>query len=313
MADRFTGYFSSLYQKYSSKRNWIIAGVLFFVLIDFLLIRWIFSLSDDEPEPEIVKIISPENREILKTMRPELGYEMVVDEYAYENLNMIGYVDKIGVRAKTTRQRLYGMILRSLRFQNISRRVEKKYGLPKNLILAMVMQESGGADLLPNSGDDGGFGLCHMQGYTASQFGLKTYDNCNKLVCKKHGKMLRRLITENNYDRRVLIQLDDRLHPILNLDAAGRMLAYAAMGKQYKKTRLKTAIYVYAGKYNYAKYYKNVMHYRKILNDTSIIASVRKEFNRINPNLKINGQKAGFNEYIQTHQNINRNYGLDNY
>ncbi len=248
--------------------------------------------------------------EIVKSQVPKkTHFRRVVDDPKIENLTMIGEVYRTGVHG----DRLRGTILRAMRFQNITKKVEFKYGLPDNMVLAMVMQESMGVDLLPNSSDDGGLGLCHMQPSTASEFHLKTLDKCKDLRNFKHGKKLRKLIQKYKFDKSKLIKYDDRFHPILNLDAAGRMLWYYKMGPQSRNTPVKTAIYRYAGYRNYKEYYKMVEYYRGLLNDPKVIDDVRKEFNRLNPKLKINGEKGDFDLYIKTHQEQHRNYGLDEY
>jgi len=247
--------------------------------------------------------------EVLKTSRPNLAYDSVVPECVYANLDMPGTVKRSGVYG----ERKYGMLVRTLRFQNITRKVEKKYGLPENLLLAMMMQESGGADLLPNSGDDGGLGLIHMQPKLAKEFGLKTYQDCDKLVSREHGEALRALITQYKFDKKQLIAFDDRFHPILNIDAAGRMLAYYAAGKQFQDTPLKTAIYRYAGSKNYQKYYENILLFLGQLSDKELLADLENYFNETNPTLTINGKKADFDAYIKSHQKQNINYGLKKY
>jgi hypothetical protein len=248
-------------------------------------------------------------RDKLLIKELNLDYKEIVKEPMFNNLNMLGEVKKGGVYG----QRLYGMILRSLRFKNITDAVEKKYKLPENLMLAMIMHESGGVDLLPNSSDDGGIGLIHMQPKLAKQFGLKTYKNCEQLVCRKHGKELRKLIIKNNYDRKKLIEYDDRFNPILNIDAAARMLVYYRSGKQVKNTPLKTAIYGYAGRYNYSKYYDNIVLYMEKLQDKSLIEDIEEDFNEQNQLLTINGKKADFKDYLEAHQKQNVNYGLRDY
>lgn len=252
---------------------------------------------------------SEKKRDKLLNNNLQLGYKEKVREPSFENLDMLGEVKKGGVYG----QRLYGMILRSLRFKNITDAVEKKYKLPRNLLLAMIMHESGGVDLLPNSSDDGGIGLIHMQPKLATQFGLKTYKNCEKLVCKKHGKELRKLIIKNKYDRKKLVEHDDRFHPILNIDAAARMLLYYRSGKQVKSTPLKTAIYGYAGRYNYSKYYDNIVLYMDKLQDEGLIKDVEESFNELNESLTINDKRADFNDYLEAHQKQNLNYGLKDY
>ncbi len=255
-----------------------------------------------------------EDVESYKTEVPlNLEYKEVVPEPVFKNLNMIGYVKPIGVRGDNSEQRTLGMILRTLRFQNITTKIERKYGLPDKLLLAMVMQESGGADLLPNSSDDGGLGLCHMQPNMSRMFGLKTYQNCNQLRSRTHGLALRRLIQKNSFDRKKLIEYDDRFHPIKNLDAAARMLAYFMEGKQFKETKLQTAIYCYAGRKNYDAYFQNITLFMELLNDSEVIDRVKDEFTALNPDMTINGHSGTFEDYIKVHQLQNRNYGLDNY
>ncbi len=242
-------------------------------------------------------------------MKPTgMEFKQIIPDLKVENINMIGYVNRNGVQGG-----IHAKLLRTLRYKNITSKVEKKFGLTDNILLAMIMQETGGADLLPNSSDDGGLGLCHMQPVMAKQFGLKTYKNCNKMICRKHGRELRALIKKHHYKRKNLIQFDDRFHPILNIDAAGRMLAYYRAGRQYKKTPLATAIYGYAGSKNFPKYYKNVKFFLKILSNRKIINQTKQRFNTINPHLTINGAKAGFDDYIEAHQKQLINYGIENY
>ncbi len=249
------------------------------------------------------------NRDKLLTKNFTTYYKSKIPEPVFKNLNMLGKVKKQGVYG----QRLYGMILRSLRFKNITDKVEKKYKLPENLLLAMIMHESGGVDLLPNSSDDGGIGLIHMQPSLAKRFGLSTYENCDKLVCKLHGSEMRKLIKQIGSDRKKLILIDDRFHPILNIDAAARMLVYYRSGDQIKDTPLKTAIYGYAGKYNYQKYYDNIEIYMLKLNDKQFLDEIKADFNRQNVNMTLNGKPGNFDSYLAAHQEQNLNYGLDDY
>ena len=261
------------------------------------------------------------SREGLKiNHHKDLTYTEIIPEPEFKNLNMVGQVNEWGVQG-TRDERLYGKILRTLRFQNISRKVEEKYNLPENFILAMVIQETGGVDILPNALNDGGLGLCHMQPSVAQQFGLKVYKNNNKLVDKKHGAELDALIDQHKSDRKKLIAFDDRFHPILNLDAAGRILAYYRTVPMKGKTKLQAAIYGYAGKVNYRKYYNNVIYFQRMLNDEKVLEEVKKEFNGNNPDLQIKYQvdgiykwrKGDFDSYIKAHQDQNINYGLDKY
>lgn len=267
----------------------------------FIIIVFFNCKSHDFPEVK--------NRDYLLEKKHYLVYDNIIAEPDFKNLNMPGKVKKDGIYG----QRLYGMALRSLRFKNITNKVEKKYNLPDNLLLAMIIHESGGVDLLPNSSDDGGIGLIHMQASLAKKFGLTTFKNCDKLVCKSHGTELRQIIKDSGSDRKKLISIDDRFHPILNIDAAARMLVYYRSGEQLKETPLKTAIFGYAGKYNYQKYYNNIEYYLAKLNDKQFLEEIETNFNKQNEKLTINGKSGNFDLYIAVHQEQNINYGLNKY
>lgn len=248
-----------------------------------------------------------------KVPKLDFLYKDTVKNYKINNLNMIGKVAIYGVDLED------GKILRTLRFKNIGEAVEEKYNLPKNLILAMIMEETTGVDLLPNARNDGGFGLCHMQGSVAKSFGLKTFENCNELVCNKgHAKKLRKIIESRKMNRKELVELDHRLHPILNLDAAGRMIASYMSGPKLKGRLsdldpFQMAIARYAGAYNYKNYIKDIIHNIKVLNNKDKINKVRDTFNKINMNLEIDNKKADFDIYIEKMNDVNFNYGLESY
>ena len=238
----------------------------------------------------------------------DLGYTKVYADPKMKHLHMIGNVGRYGVDGDM------GKILRILRFKNIADAVESRYSwIPKGTILAMMAQESGGADLLPNGNNDGGIGSIHMQGSVASQFGLDTYKGCDELVCHKHGRELRALIERTKSDKKKLVVADDRFNPVLNLDAVGRMLSYHACGNQIKDTKFHTAICRYAGKYNYQKYLRGVEKYRKLLADKKYLQRMELTFNKLNPKFTIDGKKADFKMYIEVCQKQNENYGLSDY
>jgi hypothetical protein len=235
----------------------------------------------------------------LKKKPIHLGFNQKFSDPKFENLNMIGDVADWGVPGDA------GKISRALRFRNITAATEKKYGIPSGCLLAMICQESSGADLLPNSSDDGGFGLIHMQPCTAREFGLKTYGGCDELICRAHAKKLEKIIEENNYDRKKVIKFDDRLHPILNIDAAGRMMAY-----YMKKGGFNGAMKAYSGRSGYAS---QIRHFMKLINSSTYIKALAKRFNADNPKLKCNDKKINFDGYIAISRKQNFNYGLSQY
>ncbi len=244
----------------------------------------------------------------LKVKPVSLGFTQIYKDPDFQNLTMIGDTKTFGVAGDE------GKILRVLRFKNITDVTEKRYGLPSGCILAMIAQESSGVDLLPNGLGDGGFGLCHMQPKLAKEFGLKTYGGCTEMVCKSHAKKLKEIIEDSAYDRKKVIKFDDRLHPILNIDCVGRMLAHYKKGKRIGKlTAFQTALRRYAGKYNYPDYLDNVDRIMKKIKNPKYIATLGKKFNSLNPNLTCDGKKINFDGYIAISRKQSYNYGLKKY
>lgn len=262
----------------------------------------------EKPSPVITNVArkTPNLAGLIK--KPiQLSYQELLKEPVFKNLNLIGKTTKYGVVGDS------GKILRVERFENIAHAVEKRYRLPTNILLAMIAHETGGEVLLPNAHNDGGFGLCHMQPSLAVQFSLKTYQNCKSLRSTAHGIALRKEMDKAGSMKNA-VTLDDRLHPILNLDAAGRMIAYYMYGPKLKGLdSFQTAICRYAGKYNYKKYLAEVNRFMNELNDINYISGIENSFNKKNPNFLINNTPGNFKKYIEECQKQNYNYGLARY
>lgn len=187
-----------------------------------------------------------------------------------------------------------GRLERALRFKNITDAVELRYNLPPGIILAMVMQESHGADMNPNALNDGGIGLAHMQPSEAQKFGLETYYGNSRMKDRKHGRVLREQIKIKKGDVFALAKEDDdRFNRVLNLDAVGRMLAtYMSGPLLHGHGPLETAIMRYAGRYNFRRYWRHLSERMAELHNPGIIAQVASDFDSRNKNLTINGISA---------------------
>lgn len=274
-----------------------------------------------ESNSERLKISSAE----FKKIKPELSYSEVHPAIKVENFNVPGGETKWG--ASTTE----GKIACTMIYKEITDAVEDRYNLPSGVLLAMIMEESTGIDLLPNGRGDGGFGLSHMQGSTATEYGLKTFDGCNALVCNNHrgckdtdgnflnhAKQLSSLMIEKKDDRKTLVEADERLHLILNIDAAGRMLAAHMSGPKLKGKLshlgpFRTAIARYAGSVNYEDYWRDVSKNMKSLNDSNVAEDVAAYFNEKNPNLIVNGKHVDYFGYVAEMKKEFENYGLSEY
>gem|GEM_PF-3648224 len=186
-----------------------------------------------------------------------------------------------------------GRLERALRFKNISDAVEFRYNLPPGIILAMVMQESHGADMNPNALNDGGIGLAHMQPLLAQEFGLETYKGNAKLKDRKHGKALREEIKGKRHDVfKLAAEDDDRFNRVLNLDAVGRMLATHMGSAPPASPALNFAVLRYAGRHNYSRYWNQLSKRMSELHNPAYLAEVAAGFNARNKSLKINGMQA---------------------
>ena len=296
-----------------NRRNVLIFLTLVLLTFNVALVWFLGRMLVDTDVSGIREYTVLSREEYKKPLEPKPGYDTLVRSLPIDSLNLPGKECSFGVIGATKEEQIYGLIIRSLRFSNITKRVEKKYGLPNNLLLAMVMQETGGILLMPNSTDDGGIGICHMQPKTAKMFGLMTYNDCKYLKSRAHGRELRSLIAQSHSDIAELVKYDDRFHPLLNLDAVGRMMAFNMEKVEKLSSPLETAILRYAGRKNFKKYYERVKEYRSALNSPWTMFWVRHTFNKMNPNLTIGGEPADFSRYIEYHHELNRNFGLDGY
>lgn len=119
-----------------------------------------------------------------------------------------------------------GRYSRTIRWDVPIRNTEKKYGIPKGLLAGLIMQESMGNPLQLNTGDDGGAGLMMFQPGTARAYGLKTYGKSKKTGKDKiHGKAIRVLVKQNNFDYQKLSQIDHRFHIDRSIEAGGKFLS----------------------------------------------------------------------------------------
>jgi hypothetical protein len=244
----------------------------------------------------------------------QLKYIEVSPRPIYENLILPGKEGKYGMDCDDKETRILGIFVRAMRYENITSSVEDKYDLPRYTLLAMLMQECNGINYLPNGRNDGGIGLIHMQPLLAHQFGLMTHGGCKDLVSFKHGMDLRNLVNayaENKPEE--LLNFDDRFHPILNVDAAGRMIKYYSTLKIIGKDSLDSAFKRYAGKYNYGKYTANIYFFIKHLMDPEFMANIELQFNELHPDLLINGEISDYKRFIAANHEYNRNFDLDKY
>jgi len=118
-----------------------------------------------------------------------------------------------------------GRIQRTLRWERIYSAVEDKYGIPENTLAGMIMEESYGDPVQPNNSGDGGLGVTHIQGTTATAYGMNIYGSSSSARDLKHGEQIKKMLKNCNYSASCVQEFDDRAHLIKVLDTAARIVA----------------------------------------------------------------------------------------
>lgn len=254
----------------------------------------------------------------IKRQRPDINLNPnIKTPETPEGINILGNINQFGANTRESQ------ILLALRYKNITDTIEEKYNLPPGIILAMIIQESHGADLICNAGNDGGIGLSHMQPSTSTSFGLKCYEGNTRLIDRKHGHKLRKLVNQckhrqkNTKDARADIELaekDDRFNPILNIDAVGRILGCYMHDAKPRSGEgpLRYALRRYSGRPFSGKegYGHHIFENMSYLYDQEWIKKLEEKFNKHNANKTINGKILTFETYLQEHQEYNHAFGL---
>jgi len=198
-----------------------------------------------------------------------------------------------------------GRIERTYRWKPIIDAVEKKYSIPQGVLAGLVMHESYGDPLQPNSSNDGGIGLVHTQGTTAKSLGLRIYGDSNSAHDPKHGKKLKKMFEDCRYELECVAEHDDRAHPLKNLDAIAR---YMLRGYKTHGSWNKAIQWVrgpgHVGKKRGLRYLSSVRSKAKAFNTQ--VKEARKDFNKRN--------KVEWNTYQGAFHNMSkRNFGLRGY
>lgn len=207
------------------------------------------------------------------------------------------------------------------RFRPITDAVERRYNLPRGLLVAMIMQESTGLEYVPNLSHDGGAGLIHMQNSTAHEFGLRVSGNPGKTVDRENGTELLAFIKRVEEDPVSCAQKDDRLNALLNIDAAGRMIASWMSDPEVSRSAnglgpLRRAIRRYCGPNNWPKYWEErICPFMGIVNDPNYEKNIAAEFDGIHSKRTMpDGSNLTFENWKNVHHNYYRlNYNIDAY
>lgn len=200
-----------------------------------------------------------------------------------------------------------GRVMRCLRRKALTDEAEKKYGIPQNLLLAMMAQEGLWDPTLPNimrrktdektgqkkiTQSDWGLGLIHIQGANAEDYGLKVIQT---KPWEKNSRAMQDTILwkkilslyEHTQDTNKLAKYDDRWNPVLAVDVAARFLR--DMYERYGADKGKDA-WIYAlNRYSWRKrtdYATKVISYWTLLDqyeygEKSQIPDFSKEVNNV--------------------------------
>ncbi|MDD3175251.1 MAG: transglycosylase SLT domain-containing protein [Candidatus Nanoarchaeia archaeon] len=114
---------------------------------------------------------------------------------------------------------------KALRWENYVLKHSQRTGVPADILMGLMMRESGGNPAALNGVGDGGAGLFQFQPGTAKSFGLKVLDNCKSTgVDKSHGRKLKNLVKKHKYDYGKLAKIDERFDPNKITGAAANYL-----------------------------------------------------------------------------------------
>lgn len=255
------------------------------------------QIREDFSKPEVESVLEP--APVLKSnaRRPavygNLGYSNIV------NVDFSG----TGLAQKESS---IGRIQRTLRWEPIYSAVERNYGIPKGILTGMIMQESYGNPVQPNSGNDGGLGITHIQGPVAKNYGLKIFGQSNSSSDRNHGAQLRKMLSDCNYDATCAQKFDDRAHMIKALDVAARIVSEGKnkhgnwdFGVEYYRAPGKV------GKNLTWKYLQKVKRWREDIQDPKLFAEAASDFKERNG--------YDFSKYLSRWHSTANNWGLEVY
>ncbi|MFC1723112.1 hypothetical protein ACFL0V_03155 [Nanoarchaeota archaeon] len=222
--------------------------------------------------------------------------------------------DKLGFKKKVkydfsgtrlaSKYSLNGRLQRTLRWKPLYNAVERAYGIPKNTLGAMIMQESFGDPMQPNSGNDGGLGVSHAQGTTAKYYGLKIHGRSRRASDRRHGMQLKKMLEGCGYDPGCAQRYDERAHILKSIDLAGRIVA---AGRKRKRSWDK-GIMSYRGSRRSStnqKYLRQVKRWRRALGSRRDYRRAEKDFNAKNT--------GSFGTYLRKFHATCENWGLSKY
>lgn len=223
----------------------------------------------------------------------------------------LGYARKVshdflGVKLADKESEI-GRIQRVLRWQPIYNTIEKARGLRKNTLAGMIMQESYGDPVQPNTRDDGGLGLMHEQGTTAKAMGLDIHGNSKTASDRKHGRALKKMLEECKYDPTCIHKFDERAHPIKNLDTGARIIV-EGMIKNDGKWEAGVEYFRAPGKVGRNltwKYMTKVKEWIGLLEDPEMLKKTAIDFEQRNG--------YSFKSYLGRWHEMGNNWGLNTY
>ncbi|MBV5314338.1 MAG: transglycosylase SLT domain-containing protein [Prolixibacteraceae bacterium] len=193
---------------------YFVAILLFFGL--FLYNYWNIDLIVDQRYSEIADVFSPFVNKLTGNKDiPEITWNDSPTSVTESNEIL-----------KTPKYSEYGRFLRTYRFHEVIEKAEQHYGIEKNLLAGLIMQESFGNPLEVNSGNDGGAGLMMFQPGTAREYGLKTY-GLSRTTGRdvSHGKQIKTLIIQKQNNYEILSKMDERFHVEKSVGAGAKFLA----------------------------------------------------------------------------------------
>jgi hypothetical protein len=251
--------------------------------------------------------------DLWRKEKPSFGYDESVTVPRIKNLKMPGVIERHedGGDSQGVPDGHIPRIISALRYKDMTDAAEARYGLPKGMMLAMIAEGSGGVDTYVD--DDGAVGVIPIGAYTAKLLGLRVA--IEPMNDEEGALELRSIVEKQKHDRDLLVGHDERLHPLASIDAAARRMA-AALGSKSTDRASATdpmAIAFTDLVLEGSARWGDVTHYEELVTDAGTMAMAKGVFERFNPDLKIDGAPAGFDEYLAACAKSNARYGVAEY
>lgn len=299
------------------------------VAISGSLISTLTGCEDQKEQKSLDDNFAPSNLP-LQSKPIHLWYKKIVED---KDIDMINF--------PWNKRSMEARIARCLRWKPVTDAVEDRYHIPRWLLMAMMAQEWLWDPTMPNLPWwkhpywDWWLGLIHIQAVNAHNFWLKTLPRYTNAMCDdKHAALVVAAIKNSSWDLPTLLEKDDRFHPVMAVDVAGRFfMDWKKKVWKWTDSRIH-ALKRYSWRPYWWKrwYWQHIIKYWWAINyitwdgfPKNLSKGIQTDINRatkawgkIKSNLQtlqfmIDWEKATYNEYLAYFEESMQNFELEKY